>query len=309
MSSSSSKPARPTATSQPVEGTVFHGDGREPALLEHLQSRASELQGNSDAVLEAIDKFGETQYLMNVGKHKVRTSSSSRLHASPICICGTICWFAAIAIPHRLSYLSPSQGEEVEKVISDRKPLKVLELGTYVGYSSLRFARHIERNFPDAVGPDEWSSAKDGQQKAGYICLEYNPEYAKVARGVLDIGGVGKFGKVSGSVSSATHFSPSGSLERPCFQIIVGSSTESIGELRETLSLGPDETFDFLFLDHLKPLYTPDLQLLESLGLVGPGTTIVADNVVKPGSSFSFALIRSLPHPADRLPPSVNSLR
>nr|UWV76840.1 O-methyl transferase [Phaffia rhodozyma]WEV88680.1 O-methyl transferase [Phaffia rhodozyma]WEY36547.1 O-methyl transferase [Phaffia rhodozyma] len=229
MSSTTNHNTRPKVTSQPVENTVFHGDGREPALLKHLQSRRSELQGSSDAVLEAIDLYGENSYLMNVGKHK---------------------------------------GSEVEKVIAEARPAKVLELGTYVGYSSLRFARHVKSAFPDAVTPDKWATAGD-KQKAGYICLEYNQDYADVARGVLDIGGVGEFAK-----------------------IIVGASSDSIKNLREIVGLGPNEIFDFLFLDHLKPLYTPDLQAMEQLGLVGPGTTIVADNVIKPGNPPYLKYVR-----------------
>jgi len=39
-----------------------------------------------------------------------------------------------------------------------------------------------------------------------------------------------------------------------------------------------------MFLDHLKPLYMPDLKLCESLGLVREGTVLAADNMVKPGN-------------------------
>lgn len=54
-------------------------------------------------------------------------------------------------------------------------------------------------------------------------------------------------------------------------------------------------TFDLVFLDHYKPLYTTDLKLLESLGLVGPGTTLVADNVLKPGNPPYLAYVRASP--------------
>lgn len=33
-------------------------------------------------------------------------------------------------------------------------------------------------------------------------------------------------------------------------------------------------TFDMVFLDHLKPLYTIDLKVLEDEGLVGPVSTV-----------------------------------
>lgn len=52
---------------------------------------------------------------------------------------------------------------------------------------------------------------------------------------------------------------------------IHGSSTEIIPTLE-----GP---FDLVFLDHWKDLYLTDLKLIESSGLLGPGSIVVADNV------------------------------
>lgn len=58
---------------EPVQGTVYHGDGREEALLKHLQSHP-DLQNNpgTQPVLDAIHEFGkgENRYLMNVGDTK-----------------------------------------------------------------------------------------------------------------------------------------------------------------------------------------------------------------------------------------------
>ena len=41
---------------------------------------------------------------------------------------------------------------------------------------------------------------------------------------------------------------------------------------------------DFLFLDHLKDLYLPDLQKVMELKLLNPGAVIVADNCKYPGT-------------------------
>lgn len=78
-------------------------------------------------------------------------------------------------------------------------------------------------------------------------------------------------------------------------QIIEGPSTDSIRALRSTLRLPKNTTFDLVFLDHYKPLYTTDLKLLESLELIGPGTTLVADNVLKPGNPPYLAYVRASP--------------
>jgi len=52
-------------------------------------------------------------------------------------------------------------------------------------------------------------------------------------------------------------------------------------------------SIDLLFLDHLKPLYGPDLRLAEELGLVGKGTVLCADNVIWPGAPEYLEYVRS----------------
>lgn len=63
---------------------------------------------------------------------------------------------------------------------------------------------------------------------------------------------------------------------------MIGPSTTSLVRLHAEGALGAG--IDFMFLDHLKPLYTPDLKLCESLGLIHEGTVLAADNMVKPGN-------------------------
>ena len=55
-------------------------------------------------------------------------------------------------------------------------------------------------------------------------------------------------------------------------EVIQGASESVIPTLE-----GP---FDLVFLDHWKDLYEPDLRRLEAGGLLRPGSTVVADNVV-----------------------------
>ena len=52
-----------------------------------------------------------------------------------------------------------------------------------------------------------------------------------------------------------------------------GPSTKMIAQL--------EGVFDLVFLDHWKGLYKSDLQLIEQLQLIGPGSIVVADNVGK----------------------------
>jgi len=40
---------------------------------------------------------------------------------------------------------------------------------------------------------------------------------------------------------------------------------------------------DYVLMDHIKPLYLPDLQLMEKLGVVGEGTVVSVDYPFPPG--------------------------
>ena len=85
------------------------------------------------------------------------------------------------------------------------------------------------------------------------VSLEMNPESVEVATAMVDFAGL---------------------TER--VQCIAGDSAQSIATLE-----GP---FDLVFLDHWKERYKPDLQALESRGLLKRGSVVFADNV---GPSFN----------------------
>ncbi|MEZ5573528.1 MAG: class I SAM-dependent methyltransferase [Halioglobus sp.] len=71
--------------------------------------------------------------------------------------------------------------------------------------------------------------------------------------------------------SSRANVAVAGLSEQITF--VHGSSSKMIHSLRGR--------FDLVFLDHWKDLYKPDLQLIEQLDLIGPGSIVVADNVGK----------------------------
>ncbi|KUI55510.1 putative catechol O-methyltransferase 2 [Cytospora mali] len=100
-----------------------------------------------------------------------------------------------------------------------------------------------------------------------YYSLEYNPEFGAVIASLVDLAGLHDVVKVEIGPASA-------SLKRLCVE----------GTLKK---------IDLMFLDHVKPLYTPDLKLCEDLGLIGPGSVLAADNVVKPGNPPYLEYVRS----------------
>lgn len=110
----------------------------------------------------------------------------------------------------------------------------------------------------------------DAVRRAGgqrYYSLERNPEFAAVISSLVDLAGLGDVVKVE-----------------------VGSSDASIKRLHDN---GVIKKIDLMFLDHYKPAYTTDLKLCEELGIVGPGTVLAADNVIKPGNPPYLEYVRS----------------
>ena len=94
-------------------------------------------------------------------------------------------------------------------------------------------------------------------KKGKLVCVEASSDFADVARGVLAYAG-----------QEAT--------------VVVAKGSDCAPLLRE--AFGKDHAMDFLFLDHAKEAYAPDLETLENARLVTKGTTVVADNVLYPGA-------------------------
>ncbi|EAW16450.1 O-methyltransferase [Aspergillus fischeri NRRL 181] len=84
-------------------------DGREIKLLHFVygQPNLGEIRGRPQKVLDLIDQFANTCYLMNVGREK---------------------------------------GRIITKVIEDIRPQTMIELGGYVGYSAILFGDALRRN-------------------------------------------------------------------------------------------------------------------------------------------------------------------
>uniref|UniRef100_A0A672FYT8 catechol O-methyltransferase n=1 Tax=Salarias fasciatus TaxID=181472 RepID=A0A672FYT8_SALFA len=69
----------------------------------------------------------------------------------------------------------------------------------------------------------------------------------------------------------------------------VGRRNSVIPRLRSDYNL---ERLDFVFMDHWKKCYLPDLQLLEGSGLLGKGSIVLADNVLFPGAPKFLRYLR-----------------
>jgi len=180
------------------------GDGREEALAAHVAGHAR--KGDVDDVIRVIDDFcHHHSVMMNVGDEK---------------------------------------GEILDRAVRRVQPRRLLELGTYCGYSALRMARVM---------------AED----ARLYSIEFNAANADIARRIWDHAGI---------ADRAT--------------VVVGS----LGDGGATIDRLESEhgfavaAVDFVFVDHDKAAYLPDLQRILDRGWLHPGAVVVADNVKVPGA-------------------------
>ena len=180
------------------------GDGREEALAEHVTSTAT--RGDVDDAIRAVDEFCYgSSFMMNVGDEK---------------------------------------GEILDAAIRRVEPRRLLELGTYCGYSALRTVR---------VMPAD----------AHLYSIEFNPANAEIAGRILDHAGVAD--RVTVVVGT------------------LGDGGDTIAALETEHGFG-DGTLDFVFLDHDKDAYLPDLERIVERGWLRTGAGVVADNVKFPGA-------------------------
>src|SRR5262245_27434682 len=180
------------------------GDGREEALAAYVATRAR--AGELDDVIRIIDEFCyEQSIMMNVGDEK---------------------------------------GEILERAVRRSRPRRLLELGTYCGYSGLRMARAMS-------------------SEARLYSIEFSEANARIARRIWNHAGLGH--RVS---------------------VVVGS----LGDGGQTMArLEAEHGFvngsvDFVFVDHDKAAYLPDLQRILGQGWLHAGSVVVADNVKVPGA-------------------------
>ncbi|SUA47969.1 Predicted O-methyltransferase [Nocardia africana] len=180
------------------------GDGREQALADYVCAHAR--KDDIDDVIRAIDEFCYTKsYLINIGDEK---------------------------------------GRILDRAVAAARPRRLLELGTYCGYSALRMARVMPA---DAV----------------LYSIEFNAANAAVARRIWDHAGVGE--RIVVIVGT------------------LGDDGKTLDVLCNEHEFSPG-TVDFAFLDHEKDEYLPDLRRILDQGWLHPGSVVVADNVKYPGA-------------------------
>jgi catechol O-methyltransferase len=136
------------------------------------------------------------------------------------------------------------KGEILDRAVERVAPKLLLELGTYCGYSGLRIAR--------AMPPD-----------ARFCSIEFNPANAEIARRIWAHAGVAD--RLTVLVGS------------------LGDGGATIDRLRSEFGFTAG-ALDFVFVDHDKNAYLPDLERIEQQHWLHPGSVVLADNVKFPGA-------------------------
>jgi catechol O-methyltransferase len=135
------------------------------------------------------------------------------------------------------------KGEILDAAIQRAEPRRLLELGTYCGYSALRTVR---------VMPSD----------AHLYSIEFIPANAEIARRILAHAGVAD--RVTVVVGT------------------LGDGGHTISALEREHGFG-EGSLDFVFIDHDKAAYMPDLERILERGWLRSRAGVVADNVKFPG--------------------------
>jgi len=144
------------------------------------------------------------------------------------------------------------KGEILDRAVRRASPALVLELGTYCGYSALRMSRIVPAG-------------------ARIVSIEFSPANADIARRIWDHAGLGD--EVTAVVGT------------------LGDGGSTINRLTTEHGFGQGAV-DFVFIDHDKAAYLPDLERITGEGWLHQGSIVVADNVRFPGAPEYRAHLR-----------------
>ncbi len=136
------------------------------------------------------------------------------------------------------------KGAILDRAVERCSPRLLLELGAYCGYSGLRMAR---------VMPAD----------ARLVSVEYLAANAEIAQRIWAHAGVGD--RVTAVVGT------------------LGDGGDTIARLRSEFGFD-DGAVDFVFIDHDKVAYLPDLERIVGERWLHRGSIVVADNVKFPGA-------------------------
>ncbi len=136
------------------------------------------------------------------------------------------------------------KGLILDAAVRRTAPRTLLELGTYCGYSAVRIGRAMPAG-------------------ARLVSVEASAANAEIARDIIEHAGLSRrVGVIVGRI---------------------GDGGDTLRRLIAEHGFGFG-TLDFVFIDHSKTAYLPDLRSLLAAGWLHAGTVVVADNMRLPGA-------------------------
>jgi len=147
------------------------------------------------------------------------------------------------------------------------RPIRALEIGSYIGYSAIRIGRIL---------------AAEADAGSTLLSVEQNEDNAGYAKVHVDHAGLKETVMVLHSKIEECFDDNNNNNEDDNYNgnvdIDIDETINNIGGGEDTIRCC--RPYDFVFLDHRKPFYLRDLELLESRGVIDTNvTTVVADNV------------------------------
>lgn len=164
-----------------------------------------------------------------------------------------------------LMTIGTAKGQLIIEEMRKASPVIMIELGCYVGYSAIMFGSELRKIN---------GTASKASINPKYYSFEANEKFAGIAQKLIDLAGLSDI-----------------------VEIIVGQAGSTLPEFEQRLNKenGKYTPVDFVFIDHWKDLYVPDLRVLESLNLVYPSTVICADNIFMPGAPEYVKYVQATP--------------
>ena len=205
-----------------------YGDGREYYASKYVLENSK--PKNPDEVLVALENFDVRWTMLHLGREKGE--------------------YLDAALRELISERRRSERSSLTRSAHFRpKPIRVLEIGSYIGYSAIRMGRIL---------------AMEAERGSTLLSVEQNHDNAGYAKTHVEHAGLNEIVEVKHS-----------KVEN-CFE-------EEIIEdqiRNDDSQLDRNRPYDFVFFDHRKSFYLRDLKLLESRGVINATiTTVVADNV------------------------------
>lgn len=149
------------------------------------------------------------------------------------------------------------KGTIITDIIATERPSSILEIGGYIGYSAIMFGSAMR---------------KTGVPAPRYVSFEMNPKFSSVSHALVELAGLSDVVEIQ-----------DGPCRESLRRLAAGTSNQG----------SSSNKWDMLFLDHSKISYLNDLKLAEELGIVAPGSIVIADDMKRPGNPMYSDYVRA----------------